>query len=128
MAWVILIASGVLEAVWATALGASAGFTRPIPGVIFFVGLLLSMWGLGRAMRTIPVGTAYVVWVGIGAALTVTYAMLTGAEAFSIGKALFIAGIVAAVVGLKLVPAKPGAGSASEAPTPDGRVASPEGR
>ena len=128
MAWVILIASGVLEAVWATALGASAGFTRPIPVVIFFVGLLLSMWGLGRAMRTIPVGTAYAVWVGIGAALTVTYAMLTGAEAFSIGKALFIAGIVAAVVGLKLVPAKPGAGSASEAPTPDGRVASPEGR
>ena len=128
LSWIILIVAGVLEAVWATALGKSEGLTRLWPTVVFAVTLLASMGGLAFALREIPTGTGYAVWVGIGAALTVTYAMLTGAEAFSIGKALFIAGIVAAVVGLKLVPAKPGAGSASEAPTPDGRVASPEGR
>lgn len=105
MAWVILLASAVCEAVWATALGNSNGFTEPVATVVFAVGLLLSMAGLGRAMRDIPIGTAYAVWVGAGAALTVTWAIATGAEAFSIGKVVFIAGIVAAVVGLKLVPA-----------------------
>ena len=71
MAWVILIVSGVLEAVWATALGKSEGFSRLWPSVIFFAGLVASMGGLALAMRTIPIGTAYAVWVGIGAALTV---------------------------------------------------------
>lgn len=106
MAWIALIVSGILEAVWATALGHSDGFTQPIPTIVFFVGLVLSMIGLGWAAARIPIGTAYAVWVGIGAALTVIYAMATGDEAFSPWKAVFISGIILAVIGLKLVPEK----------------------
>src|SRR5690606_29390238 len=64
MAWLVLIASGVLEAVWATALGKSDGFTKPVPSVIFAVGLLLSMAGLAYALREVPIGVGYAVWVG----------------------------------------------------------------
>lgn len=103
MSWVVLIISGVLEAVWATALGRSEGFSKPIPSITFVVGLLLSMAGLAFAMRDLPTGTAYAVWVGIGASLTVTYAMITGAEPFSVLKLIFILGIVACVIGLKLL-------------------------
>lgn len=103
MAWIVLVLSGVLEAVWATALGKSAGFTRLGPSVVFAVAIVVSMAGLAYAMRTLPVGTAYAIWVGIGAALTVGYAMVTGTEAASLVKILLIAGIVVCVVGLKLV-------------------------
>lgn len=104
MAWPVLIVSAVFEAVWATALGLSDGFAEPVATLVFAVALVLSMGGLAVAVTRIPIGTAYAVWVGIGAALTVTYAMATGAESVSIGKIVFIAGIVGAVVGLKLVP------------------------
>lgn len=107
MPWVVLIVSAVFEAVWATALGASDGLTLLVPTLVFVVGLVASMLGLGWAARSIPIGTAYAVWVGIGAALTVGFALLTGAEAFSVGKIICIAGIIAAVVGLKLVPSRP---------------------
>ena len=108
MAWLVLVLSGLLEAVWATALGASDNFRKWRPTVVFFVALALSMLGLGWATKHIPIGTAYAVWVGVGAALTVTYAILTGDESVSVGKVVFIAGIIAAVVGLKLVPSRPG--------------------
>lgn len=107
MHWIILIISGVLEAVWATALGQSEGFTQLAPTIVFAVALTLSMIGLGWAMKGIPIGTAYAVWVGIGAALTVGYAMITGAEAVSLLKIMFVIGIVGCVVGLKLVKAPP---------------------
>ena len=103
MSWIVLILSGVLEAVWATALGKSAGFTRLVPSVVFVVGLLASMAGLAYAMRAIPTGTAYAVWVGVGAALTVLYAMVFGDDGFSIVKLLLVLGVVGCVVGLKLV-------------------------
>jgi quaternary ammonium compound-resistance protein SugE len=103
MSWIILIISGVLEAVWATALGKSEGFTKLWPTVIFGVALVLSMGGLAMAMRTIPIGTAYAVWVGIGAALTVLYAMIFGGEPASLIKILLILGLVGCVIGLKLV-------------------------
>ena len=103
MAWLILVASGVLEAVWATALSLSDGFTRLIPSVIFGVALFLSMAGLAIAMRSLPPGTSYAVWVGIGAALTILYAMLTGQEAASLIKILLMTGIVGCVIGLKAV-------------------------
>lgn len=103
MSWVVLILSGVLEAVWATALGKSEGFTKLWPSVVFGVGLVLSMGGLAFAMRDIPTGTAYAVWVGIGAALTVVYAMVSGAEAVTVAKVVLILGLVACVVGLKVV-------------------------
>jgi quaternary ammonium compound-resistance protein SugE len=103
MSWVILIVSGVLEAVWATALGKSDGFTRLWSSIVFGVALIASMGGLAWAMRDISTGTAYAVWVGIGASLTVAYAMITGEEAFSIVKLLLILGLVGCVVGLKIV-------------------------
>lgn len=103
MAWIILIISGVLEAVWATALGKSEGFSRMTPTIIFGVALALSMAGLALAMRDLPVGTSYAVWVGIGAVLTVAYAMATGDEAVSVAKVLLLGGIVGCVVGLKLL-------------------------
>ena len=103
MEWVILIASGVLEAVWATALGASKNFPRLWPTVLFVVALALSMAGLAFAMTAIPVGTAYAVWVGIGAVLTVAYAMIFGTEKVSVVKILLLLGIIGCVIGLKLV-------------------------
>lgn len=106
MAWVILLLSGVFEAVWATFLGRSDGFTEPVATTVFFVALAISMVGLGIAVRTIPIGTGYAIWTGSGAALTVIWAMATGDEAFSPIKALLIVGIIGAVVGLRLVPAR----------------------
>jgi quaternary ammonium compound-resistance protein SugE len=103
MAWLILVVSGVLEAIWATALSKSDGFTRLAPSVTFGVALVLSMAGLAFAMRSFPPGTSYAVWVGIGAVLTVGYAMLTGAEVTSAVKVLLMLGIVACVTGLKVV-------------------------
>ncbi|MFD1211380.1 DMT family transporter [Arthrobacter sp. GCM10027362] len=102
MSWFVLVLSGVLEAVWATALGKSEGFSRLGPSVVFFSALAASMAGLAYAMRDLPVGTAYAVWVGIGAVLTVAYAMVTGEEPVSVLKLVFLVMIVAGVVGLKL--------------------------
>ena len=103
MSWIVLIIAGVLEAVWATALGRSEGFTKLWPTVVFAVALVASMGGLAFALRDIPTGTGYAVWVGIGAALTVVWAMVTGAESVSLVKVLLVLGLVACIVGLKLV-------------------------
>ena len=73
MAWLVLVLSGFLEAVWATALGKSEGFTRVVPSLDFAVGVVLSMAGLAYSLRSLPTGTAYAVWVGIGATATVVY-------------------------------------------------------
>ena len=101
MSWFVLVVSGVLEAVWATALSRTEGFTRLGPSLVFALALVASMLGLAFAMRDLPVGTAYAVWVGIGAVLTVVHAMATGAEPASALKILFLAMIVGGVVGLK---------------------------
>ena len=103
MSWIVLILSGGAEAVWATALGRSDGMSRLVPSSVFLVARLVSMSGLAWAMKEIPTGTAYAVWVGIGASLTVLWAMLTGAEPASLVKILLILGLVGCVVGLKLV-------------------------
>jgi len=103
VAWAVLVVSGLFEAVWATALGRSEGFTRLGPTVVFGLALLVSMGGLAYAMRELPTGTSYAVWVGIGASVTVAFAMATGAEPASLVKILLILGIVGCVVGLKLV-------------------------
>lgn len=102
MAWLVLIVSGVLEAVWAVALGKSEGFSRLAPTLVFLGGLVLSMGGLAYALRTLPVGTGYAVWVGVGASLTVVYGMVSGAEQVSLVKVLLLLGLVGCIVGLKL--------------------------
>jgi quaternary ammonium compound-resistance protein SugE len=102
VAWIVLVVSGVLEAVWALALGRSEGFTRVGPTVVFGVALAASMGGLAVAMRTLPIGTAYAVWVGIGATLTVAVSMATGDEPVSVVRVLLLVGLVGCIVGLKL--------------------------
>ncbi|MBM9461660.1 multidrug efflux SMR transporter [Nocardioides sp. zg-536] len=103
MAWLVLVVSGGLEAVWAVALSKTEGFSRLLPSVVFLVAVVASMVGLGYALRTLPVGTAYAVWVGIGAALTVVYSMAVGDEPVSVVRLLLICGLVGCVIGLKLV-------------------------
>lgn len=103
MSWVVLVLAGVAEAVWAVALGKSQGFTQWVPSVVFFAALGVSMAGLAWAMRSLPTGTAYAVWVGIGAALTVAYGMVTGAESTSLWRLVFLAMIIGGVIGLKAI-------------------------
>ncbi|MBI4900590.1 MAG: QacE family quaternary ammonium compound efflux SMR transporter [Actinobacteria bacterium] len=103
MSWLVLVLAGFAEAVWALALDRSDGFRSWQPSVVFVVALGLSMAGLAYAMRSLPVGTAYAVWVGIGAAITIAYSMLTGAEVASPWRILFLAMIVGGVIGLKVV-------------------------
>lgn len=109
MAWVILVAAGLMEAVWAVSLQKSEGFTKPVPTLVFVVALALSMIGLATALKSLPLGTAYAVWVGIGAASTVIYGMLSGNEPVSVVRILLIVGLIGCVVGLKLT--EPSGGS-----------------
>ena len=105
MPWAVLMISAVLEAVWASALGKTEQFTN-LPATALFVGaLVLSMLGLSRAAKSIAIGTAYAVWTGVGAALTVGYAIVTGEESVSVAKVVCLAGIIVAVIGLKVLPA-----------------------
>ncbi|WP_206446232.1 DMT family transporter [Agrococcus sp. KRD186] len=101
-AWIVLFASAVLEAVWATALGQSEGFTRLAPSIVFVVAGIASFIGLERAVRVIPLATGYAVWTGVGGALTVLWALATGAQPFNPLMLLFLAGILVAVAGLAL--------------------------
>ena len=102
MSWLILILSGVLEAVWAVALGKSEGFSRVGPSVVFFVALTVSMGGLAYAMRSLPTGTSYAVWVAVGASLTVAFGMISGSEPVSATKIFLLLGLLGCVIGLKL--------------------------
>jgi len=103
MAWVVLIVSGMFEAVWATALGKSEGLSKPVPSIVFVIGLLISMSGLAYAMKDLPTGTSYAIWVGVGAVLTVVYAMVFDGEPASVVRILLLAGIVGCVIGLKIL-------------------------
>ncbi|MEV8039804.1 SMR family transporter [Arthrobacter sp. NPDC080082] len=106
MSWIILIAAGSLEAVWAAALhrtSQATGRRRLLPGALFLVSVLASTGGLAIAMQTIPTGTAYAVWVGVGVVLTSAYAMATRVEPASAARIMLLGGIVACVAGLKLV-------------------------
>jgi quaternary ammonium compound-resistance protein SugE len=102
MAWAVLVVSGVLETVWAIALDRSSGFTRLYPSVIFVVALALSMIGLGYALRTVPIGTGYAAWVGIGAVGTAVVGMVALGEPATLVRILCLLMIVAGVVGLKV--------------------------
>jgi quaternary ammonium compound-resistance protein SugE len=103
MSWVVLVVSGVLETVWAVALAESRGFSRVGPSILFGVALVLSMAGLAYALRSIPVGTGYAVWVGIGAVGTAAYGMAVLGEPATVARMLCLVAIVGGVVGLKLL-------------------------
>jgi quaternary ammonium compound-resistance protein SugE len=101
MAWIVLVVSGLLETVWAIALGRSQGFSRPVPSAVFVVALVLSMAGLSYALRSIPVGTGYAVWVGIGAVGTALVGMVALGESASVLRVLSLLLVIGGVVGLK---------------------------
>jgi quaternary ammonium compound-resistance protein SugE len=104
MSWFVLVLSGLLETVWAAALGAAKGFSRPVPVATFVVALVLSMSGLAYALRDIPLGTGYAVWVGIGTLGTAAYGILALGDAVTATRITCLALIVAGVAGLKLLP------------------------
>lgn len=103
MAWIVLVISGIMETVWAAALAASDGFAKLRGTLLFLAALTLSMAGLAYAMRSIPVGTGYAVWVGIGAVGTAGYGMVALGDPVTVGRIVCLVLIVAGVVGLKFL-------------------------
>jgi quaternary ammonium compound-resistance protein SugE len=102
-AWVLLVIAGLLEVVWATSMKASDGFARPLYTGITLVGAGLSFWLLGVAMKSLPLGTAYAVWTGIGAVGAALLGMLFFKEPATLGRILCITAIVGGILGLKLL-------------------------
>lgn len=101
MAWLVLVGSGLLEALWAAALPATRGLTRPAPTVLFALALAGSMFGLAHATRTIPIGTGYAVWVGIGVVGSVVAGAVLYGETVTVARLGFVSLLLVAVVGLK---------------------------
>lgn len=102
MAWVVLVIAGLLEVVWAVGLKYSEGFTRLWPSIFTVLTMLLSFWLLGLAMRYLPVGTAYGVWVGIGAVGTVIYGIMFLSEPAGLTRLTSVALILTGIIGLKV--------------------------
>jgi len=102
MAWLILVVAGLLEVGWAIGLKYTEGFTRPLPTVATIAAMAASLWLLGIAVKSLPVGTAYAVWVGVGAVGTVILGIVLFNEPANAGRLLSVALIVAGIVGLKL--------------------------
>jgi quaternary ammonium compound-resistance protein SugE len=103
MAWVLLIIAGVLEVVWALGLKYSDGFTRLVPSVVVVIGAAASFWLLSLSMRVLPAGTAYAVWVGIGAVGTAVFGMVLLGEAATVARLACLVLIVAGVLGLRFL-------------------------
>ena len=102
MNWAILIIAGVLEIIWAIGLKYTEGFTRLWPSVVTISAMAASLLLLSIAMRTLPVGTAYAVWVGIGAVGTATFGILMLGEPVNMARIFSIALILVGVIGLKV--------------------------
>ncbi|MBS69005.1 MAG: quaternary ammonium compound-resistance protein SugE [Pseudomonas sp.] len=101
-AWIMLIVAGLLEVGWAIGLKASEGFTRPLPSVLTLAAMAASFFLLARAMQVLPVGTAYGIWVGIGALGTVLLGILIFGESTSPARLVSVVLLLAGLVGLKL--------------------------
>jgi quaternary ammonium compound-resistance protein SugE len=102
MAWIILVLAGLLEAGWAIGLKYTEGFTRPLPSVLTGAAIILSMYLLSVAGRTLPIGTAYALWVGIGTVGAVVLGMILFDEPHNAGRIFFLALLVIALIGLKM--------------------------
>jgi quaternary ammonium compound-resistance protein SugE len=102
MAWMILVLAGLFEVAWAIGLKYTDGFTRPWPTAATLVAMVISVVLLGVAMKTLPVGTAYAVWVGVGAVGTVILGIVLFAEPVSAGRLISLGLIVMGIIGLKL--------------------------
>lgn len=101
-AWAILILAGLLETVWAVGLKYSQGFTRPLASGITLVAMIASMWLLALAVRTLPIGTAYAVWTGIGAIGAALLGIVLLGEPKTPLRLIALVLVVAGIVGLKL--------------------------
>jgi quaternary ammonium compound-resistance protein SugE len=97
----MLLTAGLLEVVWAVGLKYTEGFTRPLPSALTGAAMVASMFLLARALRTIPVGTGYAVWTGIGAVGTALVGIWLLGEPRNPGRLLAIAAIVGGIIGLK---------------------------
>jgi quaternary ammonium compound-resistance protein SugE len=102
MAWLTLVLAGLLEMVWALGLKYTHGFTRPVPSIVTGVAIVGSMLLLGHAARTLPIGTAYAVWVGIGALGAAVGGALLFGEPLTPARIGFLLLLLTALVGLKL--------------------------
>ncbi|MCU0929678.1 MAG: quaternary ammonium compound efflux SMR transporter SugE [Burkholderiaceae bacterium] len=103
-AWLLLVIAGLLEVVWAIGLKYTAGFTRLVPSVVTLAAMVGSVALLGLAMKSLPVGTAYAVWVGVGAVGTVILGIVLFGEPVNLVRMVSVTLIVAGIVGLKLAP------------------------
>lgn len=102
MAWVYLVVAGIFEIIWAIGLKYAQGFTRPGASAVTVVAMLVSFFFLAQAVKTIPVGTGYAIWTGIGAAGTAAFGILLFAESASAARLFSIGLIIAGIIGLKL--------------------------
>lgn len=102
-AWLLLGVAGLLEVGWAVGLKYADGFSKPLPSALTIAAMVASMWLLAQAARTLPIGTAYAVWTGIGAVGTALLGMLLFGEPRTVLRLTCIVLIVAGIVGLKLL-------------------------
>ncbi len=104
MPWVILFLAGLLEVAWAVGLKYTEGFSRPVPSLLTALALVASVWLLALSVRTLPIGTAYAVWTGIGAVGTVTVGIMKFGESASLFRIACVGLIVIGLIGLKFAP------------------------
>lgn len=102
MGWVLVTIAGLLEVAWATGLKYTEGFTKLVPSIFTILAIVVSMWLLAWAARTLPIGTAYAVWVGIGAAGTAIMGVILFAEPMTFARIFFLCLLVVSVIGLRL--------------------------
>lgn len=103
--WIALVAAGLLEVCWAVGLKYTDGFRRPVPSIVVIVTIAVSMFLLSWAARTLPIGTAYAVWVGIGAFGAAVLGVILFGEPLTLGRVAFLALLLIAVAGLKVTSA-----------------------
>jgi quaternary ammonium compound-resistance protein SugE len=101
LAWIYIVIAGLIEIAWAVGLKYTDGFTKPLPTTLVVLGMILTYVMLAQGIKTVPVGTAYAVWTGIGAAGTAIWGMAKLGEPFTATRVICIALIIAGIVGLK---------------------------
>lgn len=102
MAWIYLIIAGIFEVVWAIGLKYSQGFTKLFPSLVTFGGMVISFYLLSISIKTLPLGTAYAIWTGIGALGSVILGILLFSEPLNISRVIFLSLILAGIIGLKM--------------------------
>ena len=108
MSWFILIIAGLLETGWAIGLKYTEGFSRPLPTILTLIGMASSMWLLGIAVRELPIGTAYAVWVGIGALGAAFLGVVLFQEPLTLPRLAFLALLLTSIIGLRITGAAGG--------------------